>query len=636
MQPQLESTQPQQLFEDPNLAPDQSGLSLTPGENVPGVGLSADSGIGVSDASAPVARPSPRDEVKARFDQMPMLQKIGTAMGEFGAGVQGRASPLRGQVEEERKNRLLKVAEAKESVTALDHGVSVAQKLSGDAKEAFIKDYAAQLDETSPGLGKTFGHLAAQPGLLADFQKYMPYLPEPMKLLAKDNPGEFIKMIGKDPKALEDARQQYLLKSGTDKARLTMGSVKAHPEALVAAGVPQELIDAFTKQPSASTFGAINDALPGSSPSKLNADEMLSANQHPVFHQSLGMLSPAGEEEIKKKGTEKADADTPFMKEAAARFGKDTPEYKKAIEAHLAKESGTGEGGGAGTKMVQDPDTGQVYQVNQRAGKAWTFDQEGQRTEIPVSNLPKKLTDVGKMGTAGAREAVFTQRVIQAGNQASKDLENVVKLPIKSDRGPFGAFGSVSHPSFMDAGKTVLGNKMTTEDSQIYNAMSTGFQRTLAAIESAGLMPSGNLTSQMDSVIFKPGDTNLTKMHKLAQTRQIVESGLEVVLSNPRISDSEKDKAKEIIGRLKEAVPFTHSDLIDLIHKQGSNPNVTMRQIIDNKLNPKTAKGPETQEAYTKQFGKPPPSIGNKDGFDKLKPGDGYIDSRDGSYKVKG
>lgn len=235
---------------------------------------------------------------------------------------------------------------------------------------------------------------------------------------------------------------------------------------------------------------------------------------------------------------------------------------------------------GASGQMMQDPSTGQRYMVNSKVGKAWELDEEGQWKATNVNNLPKALSKIGNVGVAGSREAVFTQRLIQAANQASKDLENVTHLPISADRGPFGAFGSVTAPSLLDAGKVVLGNKMTSEDQQVYNAMSTGFQRTLAAIESAGLMPSGSLTHQMDAVIFKPGDTNLTKLHKLAQTRQIVESGMEVVLTNPRISDAEKDKVREIVTNLKKSVPFTHVDLVNLSRLQQENPDATLRDVF--------------------------------------------------------
>jgi hypothetical protein len=271
----------------------------------------------------------------------------------------------------------------------------------------------------------------------------------------------------------------------------------------------------------------------------------------------------------------------------------------------VAEKSKAAEGpGGVGSKMYQDPQTGQKYLMN-KAGNAFELDDEGNWKATNPNNLPKNLSPVGNIGTAGSRENVFTQRLIQAGNQASKDLENVTKLPLTSSRGPFGAFGSVSTPSFMDAGKTVLGNAMTNQEQQTYNTMSVGFQRTLAAIESAGLMPSGTLTHQMDAVIFKPGDTQLTKLHKLAQTRQIVESGLEVVMSNPRISDDEKTKVKEIMGRLEKAVPFTHSDLIELAKRQEGNPDATLRSVLKKDEAPSAASGPKVGDKSTSKSGKP-------------------------------
>jgi hypothetical protein len=304
---------------------------------------------------------------------------------------------------------------------------------------------------------------------------------------------------------------------------------------------------------------------------------------------------------------------TPFQRDLD-RFQKMKPgdpgykEMKARVEretAPTATQLQLGPGGapgGAGSQMMQDPNTGQKYMVNNRSGKAWELDDEGLWKATNPNNLPKNLQKAGGIGTAGARESVFTQRLIQAGNQASKDLENVVKLPIKVTRGPFGAFGSVTQPSFLDAGKVALGNKMTSEDSQVYNAMSTGFQRTLAAIESAGLMPSGSLTHQMDAVIFKPGDTELAKLHKLAQTRQIVESGMEVILTNPRISDSEKGIVRNIVQRLQKAVPFTHSDLIELSRKQQENPEATMRDVMKSRQGTDAPGGaysdPEKEKRY--------------------------------------
>lgn len=181
-------------------------------------------------------------------------------------------------------------------------------------------------------------------------------------------------------------------------------------------------------------------------------------------------------------------------------------------------------------------------------------------------------------GTASGREAIFNKRIVLSSNQAMKDLENVVQLPMTASTGLFG--GRSQGPGLFDAGKEVLAQKLTGQEAQSYNAMATGFQRSLATIEAAGLMPSGNLTHQMDAVIFKEGDTNLTKLHKLAQTRQIVESGLEVLESDDRVSQDVKDHVKKIIERVQKAVPFTHSDLIKMTQRQEVNPDTTLADVM--------------------------------------------------------
>ena len=178
----------------------------------------------------------------------------------------------------------------------------------------------------------------------------------------------------------------------------------------------------------------------------------------------------------------------------------------------------------------------------------------------------------------GGRESVYVQRMMMGANQASKDLANVVQLPLTATSGVFG--GRKQGPGLFDAGKEVLANKATGQEAQAYNAMATGFQRSLAQIESAGLMPSGALTHQMDAVLFKEGDTNLTKMHKLAQTRQIVEAGMEVIEANPRVSPEEKAKVKTVLESIRKSVPFTHSDLIKLQVAQETNPNATLKSVL--------------------------------------------------------
>jgi len=95
-----------------------------------------------------------------------------------------------------------------------------------------------------------------------------------------------------------------------------------------------------------------------------------------------------------------------------------------------------------------------------------------------------------------------------------------------------GWLGRPEKGSILDASKSGLVNAMTSQEVQDYQTMVTGIQRNLAAIEAAGLAPSGSLTHMMDAVVIQPGQSNLTKLRKMAQIRQIVEKGTELYLSS--------------------------------------------------------------------------------------------------------
>lgn len=238
----------------------------------------------------------------------------------------------------------------------------------------------------------------------------------------------------------------------------------------------------------------------------------------------------------------------------------------------------------AGVQFLQDSNTGNKYKVN-KDGTAFMAQADGSWNEIPFAQVPSSAVKLGAGGgQLGNRESVFINRVILSGNEAAKDLENVVKLPMSASRGIFGGRGQTE--GIMNAGKETLTNQLTSQEVQSYNVLATGFQRSLSAIESAGLAPSGTLTHQMDAVIFKAGDTNFTKLQKLAQTRQIVEAGLETIASNPRVPDATKKHITDILAKIEKAVPFTQGDLIELQQRQGTDPKITLGDVVKSKSSP--------------------------------------------------
>lgn len=194
-------------------------------------------------------------------------------------------------------------------------------------------------------------------------------------------------------------------------------------------------------------------------------------------------------------------------------------------------------------------------------------------------------------GQAGARESQTNQRIMIAGNAAALDLSNVVKLPLSSDTGLFG--GRKQGPGLLDALKEDLTNKMTSQDAQDYNLITAGFNRSLGGIEAAGMVPPGSLVHQMDAVQFKEGDSQFTKLEKLAQTRQIAEGGLDVLASNPRIPQQQRQKINDIIGSLQKSVPYTVADVLAFRAASENNPDLTLNAYL--KANP--SKGFSTANA---------------------------------------
>jgi len=216
---------------------------------------------------------------------------------------------------------------------------------------------------------------------------------------------------------------------------------------------------------------------------------------------------------------------------------------------------------GKQTLADYDPSTGNYYQ----GGK-----------EIDREKIDPIEKGVG--GLAG-RDSVYTKRIMSSANQAARDIENITLLPITSSTGFFG--GRHQGTGLLDAAKENLVNKMSIQETQDYGVAIAGLKRVLGNIEASGLAPPGALTEQMDAVVWKDGDTHFTKLKKLAQARQIVESGLEVQLADPKIAEPQKQLMHGIVERVQKAVPYTYEQVQEFETESQRKPKLTMRQIIE-------------------------------------------------------
>lgn len=171
-----------------------------------------------------------------------------------------------------------------------------------------------------------------------------------------------------------------------------------------------------------------------------------------------------------------------------------------------------------------------------------------------------------------SRSSVMFNRVAASANEAVQSLKNIAELPVAASSGWFGT-AQPGH-SLIDSVKGVLAQKMTSQDVQDYQTMVAGVSRALSTIETAGLAPNGSITHSMDSLTLTEGNSQLTKLRKLAEMRQIIEKGIEPNLSNPKLAPAQRDLITKIIGEVQQAIPFTQHDITQL--QQSKNPNATL------------------------------------------------------------
>jgi len=192
-----------------------------------------------------------------------------------------------------------------------------------------------------------------------------------------------------------------------------------------------------------------------------------------------------------------------------------------------------------------------------------------------------------------SRSSVMFNRVAASANEAVTALKNIAELPVTTSTGWFG--GAQPATTLMGSVKSVLGQKITSQEAQDYKTMIAGVSRSLSTIETAGLAPNGSITHSMDSITLNEGDSQLTKLRKLAETRQIIEKGIEPNLSNPKLAPAQRQLIERIVSDVQQAIPFTQHDITKL--QQSKNPNATLMDFAKQTGLPTTQQAPAQPQA---------------------------------------
>lgn len=199
-------------------------------------------------------------------------------------------------------------------------------------------------------------------------------------------------------------------------------------------------------------------------------------------------------------------------------------------------------------------------------GDTWLSDKDNKPVQVPDDGSIRLSSASGP----GRQAATAINRLILAGNEIPKALNNLVDLPISATTGLFAGIQAEKPGDLSDAVKRSLANKLTSEDAQSVLVSFQGISRSIAAIEAAGAATGlVGLTARADILMPREGDTSLTVLRKYAEIRQLMEQGLEAVKAAPDVSPQQVKLLDKMLGEAKTAVPWTVAD----VNKLQRNPD---------------------------------------------------------------
>jgi hypothetical protein len=201
-----------------------------------------------------------------------------------------------------------------------------------------------------------------------------------------------------------------------------------------------------------------------------------------------------------------------------------------------------------------------------------------QMQQAMVGAVSREKVAAEKTG-ANAVTDRMTNRIMTAADMSATQLSNIASMNFGVSRG---WFGLNAHPgtSLMDMTKQNLYNALTPEDSQMYNAMAANLYRPLSLLETGGGLQGGQqLSAQIKQALtISPTDSPMTVLTKLAEARQIIDTGSETYLSAKNIDQGVKAQVQSRLEALHSAVPWTPADVIAYKKALETDPQLTFAQ----------------------------------------------------------
>lgn len=176
-----------------------------------------------------------------------------------------------------------------------------------------------------------------------------------------------------------------------------------------------------------------------------------------------------------------------------------------------------------------------------------------------------------------AVERRYFQTSINSATGAIAELGNVMKLKTGANAGVLG-IGAHNGESALSTAALAARNTIAPEDVQLYNTRINNLSRMMATVENTGRMPPGTAVDAINQMQLQPGDTESTRLTKIAQGRQNLDAALNSWLHTAPLNADAKAYVYDLLSKLHSTIPFTVEDVDRW--SQSKDPHATIQDEV--------------------------------------------------------
>lgn len=330
---------------------------------------------------------------------------------------------------------------------------------------------------------------------------------------------------------------------------------------------------------------------------------VLDKNKLPVNNASVALMYKLGSADgMKVMRAINAAPDTPMSKLLSPAVLKANPDFEKqtagGYAAGLVKQFGADPYGQStqgqpSTKYGKfdepkqleytdkDGNPVQVLAQQNKINGQWVT-ADSNRTPINAPNGDAKIIPAA---TGGGRVAMMITRSLTDAKDAAAEMDNITRLPISANAGLFGMRAAHGDGTLIGSAYNILGNKLTSQESQDINATMVGMGKALAGLQTGGTAGAGGkaLMDQYEKLNIQQGDTYTTALRKIASMRQSALNAIEANMSGSFVNPAQKKEFQAAEDMIKKAVPWTPNDITNFERAGKKNPELTFQEFAANK-----------------------------------------------------